>query len=83
MYVLRNFKNDNEKNCFLLTLLILCSSDQSINQGQVNPNSIWEWGGQITPCNAKFRKKCPCSHNNSTALITQISLFDTASSHDK
>ena len=35
---------------------------------------------KLTPCDAKFkrRKKCPCSHNDKTALIKQISLFDTA-----
>ena len=30
------------------------------------------------PCSAKFREKWPCSHNNNTALIKQISLVDTA-----
>ena len=35
-------------------------------------------GGGIGPCDAKFREKCPCSHNNTTALIKQIFLFDTA-----
>ena len=39
-----------------------------------NPNSI-RGGGQITQRDAKFRKKGPCSHNNNTALIKQISLF--------
>ena len=43
----------------------------------LNPNSIEE-GGLFTPCDAKFRrKKCPCSHNDNTAFITQISLFNT------
>ena len=32
----------------------------------------------IVPCDAKFYKKCPCSHNNNTALVKQIFLFDTA-----
>ena len=45
---------------------------------QVNPNSIG--GGQNTPCDATFSEKCPCSHDNKTALIKQISLFDN---HDK
>ena len=34
-------------------------------------------GGQFTPRDAKFRKKCPCLHNNNTALIKQISLYFT------
>ena len=46
---------------------------------RINPNSIEGVGGLFTPCDAKFRiKKYPCSHNNITALIKQISLFDTA-----
>ena len=41
---------------------------------RLSPNSIF----------ANFReKKCPCSHNNKTALIKQIYLFDTANSNDK
>ena len=27
--------------------------------------------GQFSPCDAKFSKKCPSSHNNNTALIKQ------------
>ena len=34
--------------------------------------------GQGEPCDAKFSEKFPCSHNNTTALLKQISLFDTA-----
>ena len=34
--------------------------------------------GQVEPCDAKFSEKCPCFHHNNTALIKQISLFDTA-----
>ena len=34
----------------------------------INTNSM---GGLLTPCDAKFRKKCPCSHNNNTALIKE------------
>ena len=34
-------------------------------------------GGSIGPCGAKFRTKCPCLHNNNTALTKQIFLFDT------
>ena len=34
--------------------------------------------GLFGPCDVKFSEKCPCSHNNYTALIKQISLFDTA-----
>ena len=30
------------------------------------------------PCDAKLSEKCPCLHNNNTALKKQISLFDTA-----
>ena len=41
----------------------------------INPNSN---GGQDAPCDAKFYEKCPCLHHNNTALIKQISLFDTA-----
>ena len=40
-------------------------------------NTIVCWGGQNTSCDAKL-EKCPCSHNYKTALIKQISLFDTA-----
>ena len=46
----------------------------------VNPNNS-RGGGQITPCDAKFRRKVPS--NNNTALIKPISLFDIANSHDK
>ena len=35
-------------------------------------------GGQIEAHDAKICEKFPCSHNNHTALIKQISLFDTA-----
>ena len=43
-----------------------------------NPNNFGGLGS-IWPCNAKVReKKCPCLHNNNTALIKQISLIDTA-----
>ena len=48
-----------------------------MNKNSINPNSI-SGGGANTPCDAKFCEKCPCSHNNNTALIKQISLFDTA-----
>ena len=41
----------------------------------INPNSNGG-GEQDTPCDAKFCEKCP--NNNNTALIQQISLFDTA-----
>ena len=34
--------------------------------------------GLFGPCDVKFSEECPCSHNNYTALIKQISLFDTA-----
>ena len=45
-----------------------------------SPNRIGGGGvGLFGPCDAKFRgEKCPCSHNNYTALIKHISLFDTA-----
>ena len=46
-----------------------------------NPNSIGGGGGRgsIGPCDEKLReKKWPGLHNNNTALIKQISLFDTA-----
>ena len=33
-------------------------------------------GGLFGPCDAKFSDKCPCLHNNYTAFIEQISLFD-------
>ena len=48
-----------------------------------NPKSIWKGGGQDMPCEAKFSEKFLCLHNNSTALIKQISLFDITKSHDK
>ena len=35
-------------------------------------------GGLFGPCDAKFSEKCPCSHDNYTALIKQISLLNTA-----
>ena len=44
----------------------------------INPNCIGRGGGQDRPCDLKFGKKYPCSHINSTALIEQMSLFDTA-----
>ena len=45
----------------------------------LNPNSIGGGGGGLFwPCDAKFSEKCPCSHNNDTALIKLISLFATA-----
>ena len=47
----------------------------------VYPNSNG-WGA-FTPFDAKFSKKCPCSNNNNTALIKQISLFDTVLSMTK
>ena len=34
--------------------------------------------GEVESCSAKFCENCPCSHNNNTSLIKQISLFDTA-----
>ena len=46
-------------------------------RGQFDPNSIGG-GGQDRPNDAKLSEKCPCSHNNKTALIKQISLFGTA-----
>ena len=33
--------------------------------------------GQNTWCNAEFSEKCPFSHNNNSALIKHISLFET------
>ena len=30
----------------------------------------------------KIQRKCPSSHNDNTASIKQISMFDTANSHD-
>ena len=37
------------------------------------------WGaGQDRPFDEKFSEMCPCSHNNYTVLIKQISWFDTA-----
>ena len=45
----------------------------------INPNSIRRGGGwHDRPNGAKFCEKCPCSHNNNTALIKHISLYDTA-----
>ena len=48
-----------------------------------NPNRMEGGGGggggwlkQAIP--AEFSEKCPCSHNNKTAVIQQISLLDTA-----
>ena len=41
-----------------------------------NPDNIG--GGAKRPCDAKFSENCPCSHNNNTAFMKQISLFDTA-----
>ena len=43
------------------------------------PNSIEKrkGGGQITPRDAKFSEQCPCSQNNNTALMKQISLVHT------
>ena len=35
-------------------------------------------GGHIGPFDSKFSEKCPCSPNNYTALIKQISIFDAA-----
>ena len=37
-------------------------------------------GGQDRPCDAKFIEMGPCLHNNSTALLKQISLFTTIKS---
>ena len=42
----------------------------------IMPNSMGG-GGDIWPYDAKFREKCQWSHNSYTALIKQISLFDT------
>ena len=47
-----------------------------------NPNSIGGGGG-ANPIFDLFFLKCPFYHKNNTALIKQISLFDTAYSHDK
>ena len=33
--------------------------------------------GSFGPCDAKSSEKCPCSHNNFTASIKQISMFDS------
>ena len=45
----------------------------------INPNSIGGEGeGLFGPCDTRFSEECPCSHNNYTALLKQISLFDTA-----
>ena len=35
------------------------------------------------PCDAKFSEKCLCSHNDKTAAIKHISLFDTANKEVK
>ena len=35
-------------------------------------------GGQLQPCDARICVKCLCSNHNNTALIKQLSLFDTA-----
>jgi len=36
-------------------------------------------GGSIDPATQSLeKKKCPCLHINNTALVKQISLFDTA-----
>ena len=48
-------------------------------QENINPNSSGGGGGFLHHAKQNLKKKkCPCSHNNKTALITQISLFDTA-----
>ena len=39
-------------------------------------------GGADHNMRRKILKKFPCLHNNNTALMKQISLFDTANSHD-
>ena len=44
----------------------------------VNPNSIERGEGQIDPATQNLENKGPCLHNNHTALIKQISLFDAA-----
>ena len=37
------------------------------------------WGvGEDRPCDANLSVKCPYSHDKNTALIKQISLFDSA-----
>ena len=35
-------------------------------------------GGLFGPYDANFSEKCPCSHNNYSALIKQLTLFDTS-----
>ena len=35
-------------------------------------------GGYLGHATQKLSLKCPCSHNNYTALVKQIYLFDTA-----
>ena len=52
---------------FLLTIFPLL-------QNHFNPNNIGGGGG---PCDAKSSENYPCLHKNNTALIKQISLFDT------
>ena len=42
----------------------------------INPNSMG--GGLYTPFSKILEKKCPFSRNDNTALIKQISMFDTA-----
>ena len=32
----------------------------------INPNGIERGRGKNRPCDSKFSKKCPCSHNNNT-----------------
>ena len=48
-----------------------------MNRDHLYPNSI-RGRGQVEPYDTKFSEKCPCSHNDNTAVIKQISLFDTA-----
>ena len=43
-----------------------------------NTNRYFFGGGQLGPCHARHIEECLCSHHNNTALIKQLSLFDTA-----
>ena len=62
------------------TLQINAATDQYLIDVivRINLTLILLWWGLFTPCETKFSKKCPCSHNNNTVLIKQVSLIDTA-----
>ena len=64
---------------YFILVSSLCLMDLHVMSTQVLILIVSGGGGQSDPATQNLEeKKCPCMHNNNTAVIKQISLFDTA-----